>query len=91
MFSDSKLENSRFIQCNLKMAVFAEVKLKHCDFTDVNLSGADFFKTSLKNIDLSTCEIAGITVSDSFRELKGLRINPAQAQDIAGVLGVKFI
>ena len=42
----------------------------------------------MKGVDLSDCVIAGITVSDDFRELAGLKISPMQAVDIAALLGV---
>ena len=51
----------------------------------------DFFKTPLKGIDLSACEIGGIMVSDTYKELQGVKISPLQAVDIVHLLGVKII
>lgn len=44
----------------------------------------------LRGMDLSTCEISGIMVSDHFQELKGVKIDPLQAVDIARMLGVQI-
>ncbi len=74
----------------MNSAFFPETKLKKTSFHNVNLSGADFFKTPLKGQDLSSCIIEGIQVSDSFSELKGLKINLTQAADVAVLLGIKI-
>ena len=42
-------------------------------------------------MDLSSCVIRGLAVSDNFSELRGLKISTAQAQDLAGLLGVSYI
>lgn len=65
--------------------------IKKTVFSEVNFTGADFFKTKLSGIDFSDCEIAGIMVSDSYKELKGLKINAFQASEIAAMLGVKIV
>lgn len=57
----------------------------------MNLSRVDFFKTQLEGIDLSDSNIEGIMVSDTFRELRGLKIGPMQAMDLVRFLGVKII
>ncbi len=89
-FANTLWENSRIESNSMKNAFFSETKLKKTSFHDVNLSGTDFFKTSLKGLDLSSCIIEGIQVSDSFSELKGLKINLSQAADVAMLLGVKI-
>ena len=44
---------------------------------------ASFFKTSLKDIDFATCDIEEIIVSDTMEELKGVKVNLAQAVSLA--------
>lgn len=49
---------------------------------------ASFFKTSLKDIDFATCDIEEIIVSDTMEELKGVKVNLAQAVSLAKRLGI---
>ena len=76
---------------NFKEAFLSEVKFQKLTFQAVNLQRVDFFKTSLKGIDLSDCTIDGIMVSETFNELKGVKINAVQAATIAQMLGVKIV
>ena len=77
-------------ECDFKEALISEAKLRRMDFTRCDFCRADFFGTPLKGVDLSACEISGIMVSEGHKELKGLKINPAQALDIAAAVGVKI-
>lgn len=86
LWDNCLIENS-----DLGEAFLSEVKLKKTKLEGVNLARCDFFKTMLKGIDLSGCVIDGITVSDTFREVQGVKLNPLQAVTIAQMLGVKFI
>ena len=70
---------------------FSESKFKKFIIRNTNLKGVDFFKTPLKGIDLSECMIENISVSDSFWELKGVKISPIQAIDLVQTLGVAFV
>lgn len=70
---------------------FSEVKLKKTKISLTRLSRADFFKTSLRGMDLSDCLLDSIAVSDTYRELQGLKISPIQAMDLIQLLGVKII
>ena len=85
------LEGVRLEDCDLREAFLSEMRLKgrtrleRCD-----LAQADLFRTTLKGMDLSTCDIAGIAVSDTHAELRGMRIAPEQAVDLVGMLGVKL-
>ena len=90
-FSGSRWEDCRITGGYYTNASFSENRWKRLTFAQANLIGADFFKTPLKGMDLSTCEIAGIMVSDHYGELKGLKINPLQAADIVRMLGVKLV
>ena len=86
------LEGVRLEDCDLREAFLSEMRLKgrtrleRCD-----LAQADLFRTTLKGMDLSTCDIAGIAVSDTHVELRGMRIAPEQSADLVGMLGVKFV
>jgi hypothetical protein len=46
-------------------------------------------RTSLAGIDLSSCDISGLRVSDTFRELRGAVVSSEQAAQLAGLLGVQ--
>lgn len=54
-FSDSKFENTRFINSNLKT----------CTFTDCNLNRAVFVGNSLDGTDFSGAKVEGITFKDN--------------------------
>ncbi|MEG1537263.1 MAG: pentapeptide repeat-containing protein [Clostridiales bacterium] len=82
-------ENCSINNCTFKEAFFSESRLKKLKLQEINFSNTDFFRTALKDIDLSACTIEGIMVSDTFQELKGLKINSAQAVTLVHLLGVK--
>jgi len=63
-----------------------KLKLAACDLTRAELA-----HTSLKGVDLSGCEIAGLRVSSTFAELRGARVSPEQAVQLAGLLGVEVV
>lgn len=84
-------DSCRLKGCDFSEAFFAEVKFKKMQFEKVNLSKADLFKTKLEGMDLSDCNIEGIMISDTFRELRGLKISPWQAMDLVRFLGVNLI
>lgn len=86
LWKNSEIKNSQFGD-----AFFSEAKFKKMIFDHVNLIRTDFFKTQLKGMDLSTCLIDGISVSDTYAELKGLKLNVEQAVVIAQLLGVKLV
>lgn len=84
------LEGALLQGCDLREAFLNEVqfrkrtRLERCDLTH-----ADLFRTSLKGMDLSTCNIAGLLVSDTRQELIGAIIGAEQAVDVVGLLGVR--
>ena len=43
----------------------------------------------MKGVDLSTCDIEGITVSETFSELRGLTVGAHQTVGLARILGIK--
>lgn len=91
-WGEATLESVALSGCNMREAFLNEVRLKrgtrfeHCD-----LERADFFRTRLRGIDLSTCNIAGIMVSDTKEELRGMLIAAEQAVDLVGLLGVRVV
>ncbi len=76
---------------SLREAVCSEVRFKNVTLAEVNFSGAEFFKTPLAGLDVSNCDINGILVSESFRELRGLRVSALQAMELARLLGVRIL
>lgn len=89
-FSNTLWKDSSIVQAKFCMAYLSDSKFKKLKFDQVDLTRAEFFHTSLKGVDLSGCLIEGITVSESFSELRGLKIDASQALDIALLLGVKI-
>lgn len=53
--------------------------------------GGLFPATPLKGVDFSDCALEGITVSESLGELRGMKINPAQAVDLIPLLGIQLL
>ena len=41
-------------------------------------------------MDLSTCDISGLRVSSDLRELRGAVIDPDQAAELMGLLGIRI-
>lgn len=89
-FSNTLWKDSVISQTKLCMACLSDSKFKKLRFEQVNLTRSEFFHTALKGVDLSSCIIEGIIVSDTFNELRGLKIDASQALDIASLLGVKI-
>ena len=75
-FSNTLWKDSSIVQAKLCMAYLSDSKFKKLKFDQVDLTQAEFFHTSLKGVDLSGCLIEGITVSESFSELRGLKSTP---------------
>ena len=89
-FTETLWDYASICNANLSNAFMPESKFKHFSVVNANLEKVDFFKTCLKGIDVSTCNIAGITVSETFHEIKGVEIDALQAVDIAQLVGVKI-
>ena len=91
-FSKSQWENSAVSNCSFKESFWAEVRLKKLTLAASVFSGADFsLKHLFKDLDFSDCKIDGITVSETFKELRGMRINLLQSTNIARLLGIKIV
>ncbi|MFQ7026691.1 MAG: pentapeptide repeat-containing protein, partial [Acutalibacteraceae bacterium] len=89
-FTGNIMDDASIQNANMSNAFMPESKFKRFSVVNTNLEKVDFFKTSLKGIDVSTCNIAGITVSENFNEIKGIQIDALQAADIAQLVGVKI-
>ncbi len=88
-FGEATFEGTSFTDCDFRETFLSEMGIrKRTRFEGCDLTQADFFRTSLKGLDLSTCNIAGIAVSDTRTELRGMLIAPEQAIDLVGMLGV---
>jgi uncharacterized protein YjbI with pentapeptide repeats len=84
------MEGVALVRCDLREAFVNEVKLrKRTRLDHCSLVRADLFRTMLKGVDLSTCDIAGIAVSDTRQELRGAIICAEQAVDVVGMLGLR--
>lgn len=90
-FGGSMWESSKAELCSFKEAFFSEVKLKKSKFIKSDFTRVDFFRTILKGMDFSDSVIESIMVSDSYKELSGMKINMFQASEIAKLLGVKIV
>ena len=89
-FTETLWDDASIQNANMSNAFMPESKFKRFSVVNTNLEKVDFFKTFLKGIDVSTCNIAGITVSENFNEIKGIKIDALQAADIAQLVGVKI-
>ena len=77
-------------RCNLQEACLAEMRLTRTAWESVDLTAAEVFRTALKGMDLSGCTIDKIVVSQDCAELRGAAIAPAQAMELARILGIQI-
>lgn len=90
-FSGSLWDRSKITESVLKHAFLSEAKFKKLSLDRADLTHTDLFKTPLKGVDFSTCVIDGITLSDSYAELRGAKVSAEQAIDLAMLLGVQVV
>lgn len=88
---DLRLESVAFDNCDLSEAYLTQGQNKGLAFFECRLFRTSFFKTKLAGVDLTTCELEAITVSDDYSELRGLKVTPFQAADLARMLGVVIV
>lgn len=88
--SQARLHTLRAHATTLAESTWYDTKLGDIAFDGCDLSGAEFVRTPLARIDLSRAQIAGLTVSDNLRELRGAIIAPEQAAELIGLLGVRI-
>ena len=87
----STLKNVQYADCDLQRSVLSECTFKSVAFDNCRIVGTNFFKTRLKGIDLSTCQVEGVIVSDTYAELRGLKIAPVQTAELVNLLGVEIV
>ena len=88
VFSEAVFKNVIFRKDNLRSAVFWDVKRRSVfRFQDCCLVQAEFLHTSLNGQDLTTCNIEGAGFSGE-EELRGTKVTPVQACELAKLLGV---
>jgi uncharacterized protein YjbI with pentapeptide repeats len=91
-FGEVTWEGTRLVRCDMRESFLSEMRLRaKTSFDECDLTRADLFRTPLRGVDLSSCNIAGISVSDTREELRGLVIGVEQAQDLVGMLGVRMV
>lgn len=89
-FSRAVFEGTHVRRCKFREAFLSEVKFRLTLFKETDFYRADFFKTPLKGMDMSDCIIDGILVSETFRELRGMKGGIEQALSLAGLLGMEI-
>ena len=89
-FSRAVFEGTHVRHCKFREAFLSEVKFRLTLFKETDFYRADFFKTPLKGMDMSDCILDGILVSETFRELRGMKGGIEQALSLAGLLGMEI-
>lgn len=95
-FGDCNLEYANLDSCIMASVFMGQSDFSHgalsaCRFKDVCIKEcrfieSSFFKTILKGLDFSDSELAGIQISDDFKELEGAAVNTWQAVELARLL-----
>lgn len=86
--SETSVDRWRVVSSRLSEASLQSARLKRCEFVQSDLTRVDVFRTPLKGLDVSDCQFAAPILSSDHRELRGLVVSPAQALELAGLLGV---
>lgn len=89
-FSHSTWSKCLLHRCNLQEACLAEMRLSKVTLETVDFTAAEVFRTPLKGVDLSGCTIDKIVASQDCAELRGATIAPAQALELARILGIQI-
>ena len=88
--SEATVEQLVASETKLTEASFHATRLRRVSLRSCDLTRSTFFRTSLSGVDLSTCDISGLRVSSDLRELRGAVIDPEQAAELIGLLGIKI-
>ena len=88
-FAECKLDHAVFSDCRLRDSLWSENRLSRVRFDHSDLERAQWARTQLSGLDMTTCRIAGWTVS--LTDLRGLKVTAAQVLDLAGLLGVEIV
>jgi uncharacterized protein YjbI with pentapeptide repeats len=85
-FASARLAGARFEHCVLRHASFEGADLAGARFVDCDLSLADLRHAGLAAADVRGCTLNGVRVE--ARDLQGLVLDPSQASQVAGLLGI---
>ena len=81
----------RFAGCPMHGAAFGDCRFERVEFAQCDLTQAEFFGTRLRGLSFADSDIRGIRVREIGPfELKGLKISPLQAVELARLLGVEI-
>jgi uncharacterized protein YjbI with pentapeptide repeats len=86
LFWSSAFNGARFERCNLSNASFQDADLSGVVFKECDLSSADLRGAKLAGADLRGSKLDGLNVG--IKELQGAIIEPAQAVQVVGLLGI---
>ena len=89
VFALAHFKAARMDKCSLKGASFVEADLRGMVFHECDLTGADLRNAKLEGVDFRTAIIDGIQVGP--QDLKGVLIQPTQAVQVVGLLGVQVL
>ena len=85
-FANADFKNVRFANCRLKEAEFYDLTWKNLQLKENDLQGTNWLHTSLKGLDFTSNPFGKIGLSPD--QLRGLKVDPAQALVIAANLGL---
>ncbi|MDD3362029.1 MAG: pentapeptide repeat-containing protein [Hespellia sp.] len=89
--SGTLFENVHMQQCDFTEAALRVVKYKRWDAEGSKFYGTNFFQTILAGFDFSENEMGNIIVSDDMKELRGCKISPVQAMEVAKLLEIDVV
>lgn len=75
---------------NLGSASLSSVTLRGLETRDSIWQDVNFFHTPLRGVDFTEATVGGLILSDTYGELRGAVMTPAQACDAARLLGIKI-
>lgn len=96
LFKECNLEGAIFISSTFKMARFENCNLRGASFEQADLSGVIFRRCDLAQANLAAAKLPGADFCGSAlggvimrpEDIKGVIIEPAQAIQVVGLLGV---
>ncbi len=89
VFALSKLKKTRFEKCDLKEASFVEADLRKTVFQECDLTKADLRGAKLAGADFRSSTIDRLQANPA--DLAGILIEPTQAIQVVGMLGIKVL
>ena len=86
LFVSARMPGARFERCVLRRASFEGADLTGAQFHECDLSEADVRGATLAQADVRGCNINGMKIG--ARDLMGAILDPAQARQETGLLGI---